>query len=84
MLSKSFIIQNSEGLHARPAADLTKICQKFTCDILLAKKGTEINPKSILGILSLGAAKGDEVTVKVNGEDEENAMEELEKFFSQS
>ncbi|NLK97441.1 HPr family phosphocarrier protein [Defluviitalea saccharophila] len=81
MIEKTFIVAKEEGLHARPASELTKLCQKFSSDIKLAKDSKEVNPKSILGILSLGAGKGDKVTVKVNGQDEQEAMKTIEQFF---
>lgn len=81
MIEKTFVIAKEEGLHARPASELTKLCQKFSSDIKLIKDLKEVNPKSILGILSLGAGKGDQVTVKVNGQDEQEAMKTIEQFF---
>ncbi|NLM13722.1 MAG: HPr family phosphocarrier protein [Epulopiscium sp.] len=82
MIEKTFVIAKEEGLHARPASELTKLCQKFSSDIKLIKDSHEVNPKSILGILSLGAGKGDQVTVKVNGQDEQEAMKTIEQFFN--
>lgn len=79
---KEFTINFTEGLHARPAADLVKICQKAKSDIELAKDDIVVNPKSILGILSIGAGKGDVVTFTIEGEDEENIAQALEQFFA--
>lgn len=81
MLSKQFIVPFSEGLHANIAAELAKICQQYVSDVILIRKETEINPKSILGILSLGAVKGDEIIINIEGEDEVEAMKSLEDFF---
>ncbi|PKM95004.1 MAG: HPr family phosphocarrier protein [Firmicutes bacterium HGW-Firmicutes-1] len=73
-------LQNEEGLHARPANLFSKAAMKFKCDIQLLKNGDTnkvFNPKSILSILSMGAAKGDELTVIANGEDEDEAINKI-------
>ncbi len=70
-----------EGLHARPATELVKICQTIKSDVTLTKEETEVNPKSILGIMSLGAAYGAALTVKVDGADEEEAITKLAAYF---
>lgn len=71
-----------EGLHARPASDLVKICQNIKSDILLIKEDVNVNPKSILGIMSLGAAYGSTLTVEVNGADEDEAIALLGQYFA--
>jgi len=73
-----------EGLHARPASEITKLCQKFVSDITFIKDTAQIDPKSILGILTLGAGKGDEIRVEVSGEDEEEAVKAIEEFFKEA
>lgn len=70
-----------EGLHARPASELAKACQVIESDIVLSKGEQEVNPKSILGIMTLGAAYGDEVVLRVTGEDEDKGIQILEEFF---
>lgn len=70
-----------EGLHARPASELVKICQKAVSDIELIKGDISVNPKSILGVISLGAGFDEEITVEVNGSDEEEVMEKIKLFF---
>ncbi|QUI24470.1 HPr family phosphocarrier protein [Vallitalea pronyensis] len=81
MLTKTFTIQFPEGLHARPASELTKVCQKFKSEVVLEKSERTVNPKSIIGILSLGATKGDAITVTTEGEDEQEAMLAIEAFM---
>jgi len=78
-------LQNEEGLHARPANLFSKAAMKFKCDIQLLKNGDSAkvyNPKSILSILSMGAAKGDEITVIANGEDEEEAISKITELIN--
>ncbi|PKM49218.1 MAG: HPr family phosphocarrier protein [Firmicutes bacterium HGW-Firmicutes-7] len=70
-------LQNEEGLHARPANLFSKTAMKFKSDIKILKNGDPrkvFNPKSILSILSMGAIKGDELTITAEGEDEEEAI----------
>ena len=70
-----------EGLHARPATELVKICMQIKSDITLIKEDAHVNPKSILGIMSLGAGYGTALTVQVEGVDETEAIAKLETFF---
>ena len=72
----------NEGLHARPASELVKVCQGIKSKIVLAKGELKVDPKSILGIMSLGASFGDALSVTVEGVDEETAISSLEKFFA--
>ncbi len=70
-----------EGLHARPASELAKVCQVIESDIVLSKGDSSVNPKSVLGIMTLGAAFGDEVVFEITGSDEGQAVDSLEVFF---
>jgi len=75
MQQEEFIIQNRVGLHARPAAILVQTANKFKSNISVEKDGKKVSAKSILGVLSLGVEKGTTVSVTIEGEDEEKAME---------
>lgn len=77
MIENTHVILNKLGVHARPAAEITKVASKFKSDISLINNGKEINAKSLLMIMSLGIKNGDELTVRVNGNDEDEAMEAL-------
>ena len=79
-----FFFSFEEGLHARPAAELVRVCNNVKSNIIMAKDGMTIDPKSILGIMALGAAKGDKVSVEVSGEDEEEVFTKISSFFSES
>ena len=70
-----------EGLHARPATELVKVCQLIQSNISLVKGTIHVNPKSILGIMSLGASFGTPLTLEVTGIDEEEGASLLSKFF---
>jgi len=65
------------GLHARPAAQFVKIASKFKSDVYLSKNDREVNGKSIMGVMMLAAEMGSELTIKINGRDQEQAMKAL-------
>jgi len=84
MKTGEFIIAFEEGLHARPAAELVRVCNNVKSNIIMAKDGMTIDPKSILGIMALGAAKGDNVSIEVDGEDEDEVFANICSFFEAS
>ncbi len=77
MLSNEFTIVNKLGLHARASALLVKTASRFRSDIRIEREDIEVNGKSIMGIMMLAAAKGTTIQVKVEGEDEAEAMQVL-------
>ncbi len=77
MLTQEFTIVNKLGLHARASALFVKTAIRFGADIRVEREGVEVNGKSIMGIMMLAAAKGSTISLKVDGEDEEQAMAEL-------
>jgi phosphocarrier protein len=77
----TYTITDPEGIHARPAGQFVKACASYPCDIKIAKDGKEVNAKGILGIMSLGVKQGQEITVKVSGDKEDEAAAELEAFL---
>ncbi len=85
MVSQEFTVQNPTGIHARPASMLVQLCSKLSDDIsILTDTGKTVNPKNILSVLMGGMSKGMKITVKVEGESEEESlkkiMELLESF----
>ncbi len=77
MLQNSFTIRNTTGLHARPAAIFIRAANQYQCNIRLKKEDSEINGKSMISLLTLGAGKGSTITVITDGQDEDKAMEDL-------
>lgn len=77
MKRKEVEIKNKLGLHARPASMLVKLAGKFDSEITLAKEETQINAKSILGVMMLAAGPGQRITIIAEGKDEDKAVEEL-------
>ena len=78
-LERAIKIANKYGLHARASTRLAQLAQQFQCDVYLARNGTdeEVDCKSILGILTLGAEKGQTLQLRVSGEDAQDAMAAL-------
>ena len=66
-------VMNATGLHARPASDLMALSSTFQSDICILTENARINPKSIISILGGGVYKGTEITLQIEGEDEEEA-----------
>ena len=77
MKSCTVIIQNSEGLHARPATFFIQKANSYKSSIWLEKDDCRVNAKSLLGVLSLGIAKGMTVTLIADGQDEGTALDGL-------
>lgn len=74
-------ITNKLGLHARAAAKVVSVASRYSAGIRLATEKQEVDGKSIMGLLMLGAGKGTVVRVSVNGPDEEQALAELRELF---
>ncbi|MDO4778553.1 MAG: HPr family phosphocarrier protein [Tissierellia bacterium] len=77
MYELEVVISNEIGLHARPASLFIQEAIKYSSDIEVVKDGKSYNGKSIMGILSMSAGKGQKITIRANGEDEENAVNAL-------
>ncbi|MFH0917654.1 MAG: HPr family phosphocarrier protein [Candidatus Omnitrophota bacterium] len=81
-IKKELVVKNKQGLHARPAAVFVQIANKFDARITVRHDDEEVNGKSIMGILMLGAEKDSLIVVEADGEDAEVALVELEKLIS--
>ena len=82
MQSKDLTVSNKLGLHARAAAKLVALASNFASEISIQKDNRKINGKSIMGVMMLAASKGTVVKIVIEGEDEENAMQEIENLFN--
>lgn len=78
---RTFTIVNALGLHARAAAQLVQAANRFQSEVLVVKDGTSVNGKSIMGVLTLAAAKGCRITVSCEGADAETALAALGKLI---
>ncbi len=79
-LSQRMKIVNRLGLHARAAAQLVKLANQFSSEIMIEKDDENVNAKSIMGILMLAAVCGSEITVNVEGADAQQAMSAIEEM----
>jgi phosphocarrier protein HPr len=74
MIARNVTIINRLGLHARAATRLVSCASEFEADVLIRKDSRSVNGKSIMGVLTLAAATGTELTIEVDGVDEQSAM----------
>lgn len=82
METKSFLIIDETGIHARPATILVQTATKFESDIELEYNSKKVNLKSIMGVMSLGVGKGAEVTIYADGKDDAEAIEAISETLS--
>jgi len=76
-VEKEVVIKNKTGLHARPAAVFVQIANKYESEISIVKEEQTVNGKSIMGILMLAAEKGAKITIIAEGDDAQEAIDEL-------
>ena len=74
MISRDIVISNTSGLHARPATFFIQKANSYRSLIWIEKDDRKVSAKSLLGVLSLGIAKGMTVTLIADGEDEKAAI----------
>ncbi|MGA2260579.1 MAG: HPr family phosphocarrier protein [Acidobacteriota bacterium] len=84
MIRKIIEVENNLGLHARAAAKLVHMSSRFSSAIYLSREGyqQEIDCKSILGVLMLGASKGTRLVVSISGADEDEASNAIVRLFA--
>ena len=81
MTERIVIIRNRAGMHARPAALLVKTASAFKAQILIEKDGEQVNGKSIMGVITLGATYNSQLKVIADGADEVAALDAIERLF---
>ena len=77
LIEREARIVNPLGMHARPAAELVKLANRFKATVEIRKDGLTVNGKSILGVMMLAAECGSAVVLRTDGEDAAEAMEAL-------
>lgn len=77
MSEKTTQVKNKFGLHARPAAEFVKLATQFQSEIWVRKQDLEVNGKSIMGMMMLAAECGAEITIRADGDDSAEAVEQL-------
>ena len=79
-----YVITDPMGLHARPAGILVKACAKFTSKVTITTPSGSADAKRLMAIMRLGAKCGQELTICVEGPDEEKEAAQLQAFFSEN
>ncbi|NMA73264.1 MAG: HPr family phosphocarrier protein [Bacteroidales bacterium] len=82
MITKQIVINIPNGLEARPVALLVQVASQYECSIHVISEDKRVNAKSIMGMMSMGISAGETVTVEADGPDEEQAIENIEKYLS--
>jgi len=83
MQERNVTIVNKLGLHARAAAKLVTMASGYASDIDIARNEQSVNGKSIMGVMMLAASKGTELTIRTNGNDEQEAADNLVKLVAE-
>ena len=81
MVTQTVKVKNRAGIHARPAMVIVQATLKFTSNIYLEKNEYRVNAKSIMGVITLAAAYGTELTIIAEGEDEKEALAAMINLF---
>ena len=81
MYTREITVKNEVGLHARPATFFIQKANSYPCSIWVEKDDRKVNAKSLLGVLSLGNAKGMSITLIADGKDEEDALRGLSELI---
>ncbi|MDR2783929.1 MAG: HPr family phosphocarrier protein [Treponema sp.] len=81
MIEKTITVTNRAGIHARPSAMIVQSIKDFKSNVYFEKNNDRINAKSIMGVLTLGAAYGTNLKIIAEGEDEVQALEKVVRLF---
>ena len=82
MPERAVQVVNSNGIHARPAAEIVKTAGRFKADITIARDDLEVNAKSIMGVMMLAAEFGSTVHLRAEGEDADGALDALASLIA--
>ena len=78
---KELVVQNKMGIHARPAAMIVRVTNKFKAEVFVEKDEEQVNGKSIMGLMMLAAGKGSKVKFIATGDDAAAMLAEIEALF---
>lgn len=73
---------NQMGIHARPAAMIVRVTNRFSSEIFFEKEDEQVNGKSIMGLMMLAAGKGSQIKALADGSDANEMLDELEALFA--
>jgi phosphocarrier protein len=81
-VTKELVVQDKMGIHARPAAMIVRITNKFKAEVFVEKEDEQVNGKSIMGLMMLAAGKGSKVKFIATGEDAAAMLTEIDALFA--
>ena len=81
MVEKEVKVENRAGVHMRPASLITQTCGKFKSEVFIVNKDAKVNARSVIGVMSMGALYGTNLTLQASGEDEREVLDALENLF---
>lgn len=82
MITKNMKIEIQSGLEARPIAVFVQVASQYDSSIYVEHDNKRVNAKSIMGMMTLGLAAGENLVVSADGQDESDAIEGIQKFLS--
>ena len=74
-------VNNKMGIHARPAAMIVRVANKYGADVIVEKDDEQVNGKSIMGLMMLAAGNGSKLRFSASGEDANKVLEEMQRLF---
>ena len=80
----TYVITDKEGIHARPAGELVKLAKEYTSTVSVIKEGKKADAKKVFGLMGLGVKNGMEITVQIEGEEEDAAAAAVEAFLKEN
>ena len=81
MIEQNILVKNKLGLHARAANKLIDVTNRFSSSIKVRHEGPSVDGKSIMAVMMLAAPKGSELVFTVDGEDEQQAIKDIQALF---
>ena len=84
MTTKDIMIDIKQGVEASPVAKCVQVASQFESNIYVEVEDKKVNAKSIMGMMTLSIAPGEEVTIITKGVDEEEAMNKIEEYLTTS
>lgn len=81
MVKKTVTVELKSGLEARPVAMLVQVASQYNSVIYVECDTKKVNAKSIMGMMTLGLASGEEIAITAEGEDEEDAVANIERYL---
>jgi phosphocarrier protein len=75
-------VSNKMGIHARPAAMMVRVANKYGADVIVEKDDEQVNGKSIMGLMMLAAGNGSRLRITATGSDADALLQEMSDLFA--